>query len=311
MRRGVAAIVGSRIEEVRLPRSDQRPILVSPDIRQFRRLAVGRTVTAVERIGKRVVVCLNGDGRIVFEPRMTGLGCLASPPTQEHLRVISSGSQAVRLPNCSIGIAADSARSGCSRRSNSPSYSGPTGSVRTPWPRAPRCSPSGWAAAAGRSKSLCSISGPWPGSEICMPPKSFTSAGIHPRNVLRSALRPAAWQRLHAAALGSAARRDPPRRLDPVRWHLSQRAESIGRLPKPPPRLRSPRRDLPDLPAGKDYAARAGPAIDLLLSRVSKEIAIQAAAKPVAVRTLPVKSGPEPQALKLFLRLCIRRRPAL
>ncbi len=95
MRRGVAAIVGSRIDDVRLPRSTKRPILVSPEIRQFRRLAVGRTVAAVERIGKRVVVRLNDDGRIVIEPRMTGLALVADPPTREHLRVqirLSGGS---------------------------------------------------------------------------------------------------------------------------------------------------------------------------------------------------------------------------
>ena len=95
MRRGVAAIVGSRIDEVRLPRSTKRPILVAPDIRQFRRLAVGRTVAAVERVGKRVVVRLDDDGRIVIEPRMTGLALVANPPTREHLRVqfrLSGGS---------------------------------------------------------------------------------------------------------------------------------------------------------------------------------------------------------------------------
>jgi formamidopyrimidine-DNA glycosylase len=95
MRRGVAAIVGSRIDAVHLPRSTKRPILVSPEIRQFRRLAVGRTVAAVERVGKRVVVRLDNDGRIVIEPRMTGLALLADPPTREHLRVefrLSGGS---------------------------------------------------------------------------------------------------------------------------------------------------------------------------------------------------------------------------
>jgi formamidopyrimidine-DNA glycosylase len=95
MRRGVAAIVGSRIDAVHLPRSTKRPILVAPEIRQFRRLAVGRTVAAVERIGKRVVVCLSDDRRIVIEPRMTGLALVANPPTREHLRVqfrLSGGS---------------------------------------------------------------------------------------------------------------------------------------------------------------------------------------------------------------------------
>jgi formamidopyrimidine-DNA glycosylase len=100
MRRGVAVIVGSQIEDVRLARSTKRPILIAPDIRKFRRLAIGQTVTAVERVGKRVVVCLTGERRIVIEPRMTGLALLADPPTQEHLRVrirLSGGSAAELL----------------------------------------------------------------------------------------------------------------------------------------------------------------------------------------------------------------------
>jgi formamidopyrimidine-DNA glycosylase len=87
MRRGLEPIVGSRIDDVRLPRSTKRPILVEPALPKFRRLAVGRTVAAVERVGKRVVVRLDNDHRIILEPRMTGLALLADPPTQEHLRV--------------------------------------------------------------------------------------------------------------------------------------------------------------------------------------------------------------------------------
>ncbi len=87
MRRGLEPIVGSRIDDVRLARSTKRPILVEPAIARFRRLAVGRTVAAVERAGKRVVVRLDNEHRIIIEPRMTGLALLADPPTQEHLRV--------------------------------------------------------------------------------------------------------------------------------------------------------------------------------------------------------------------------------
>ena len=38
------------------------------------------------RVGKRVVLQLDSDDRLVFEPRMTGLVLVADPPTQEHLR---------------------------------------------------------------------------------------------------------------------------------------------------------------------------------------------------------------------------------
>jgi formamidopyrimidine-DNA glycosylase len=42
---------------------------------------------AVDRAGKRVVVRLESADAIVFEPRMTGLVLLSSPPTLEHLRL--------------------------------------------------------------------------------------------------------------------------------------------------------------------------------------------------------------------------------
>jgi formamidopyrimidine-DNA glycosylase len=59
----------------------------------LRRRVVGRTVAAVSRLGKRVVIELDDDQRLVIEPRMTGLVLLASPPSLEHLRlrVIVSG----------------------------------------------------------------------------------------------------------------------------------------------------------------------------------------------------------------------------
>jgi formamidopyrimidine-DNA glycosylase len=92
MRRGILAIVGSRISAVERPKCRKRPILIAPKIDAFRRRAVGRTITAVDRIGKRVVVRLSGKGNatgdaIILEPRMTGLVLLAEPPTTEHLRL--------------------------------------------------------------------------------------------------------------------------------------------------------------------------------------------------------------------------------
>jgi len=87
MRRGVLGIVGSRIADVRRARCRRKPILIEPRIERFRRLAVGATVSDVGRIGKRVVVHLDGGLAIVFEPRMTGLVLLAAPPTAEHLRL--------------------------------------------------------------------------------------------------------------------------------------------------------------------------------------------------------------------------------
>lgn len=87
MRRGILPIVGSRIEDLRPAACVKRPILITPKPAAFRRRAIGRTIAAVDRVGKRVVVRLDSSDAIVFEPRMTGLVLLAAPPTTEHLRL--------------------------------------------------------------------------------------------------------------------------------------------------------------------------------------------------------------------------------
>ena len=87
MRRGVAHIAGRRITGVERPRCTRKPILVAPRIDAFRRRAVGRRITRVDRVGKRVVLRLDSADSIVLEPRMTGLVLVADPPTCEHLRL--------------------------------------------------------------------------------------------------------------------------------------------------------------------------------------------------------------------------------
>ncbi|HJS08816.1 MAG TPA: bifunctional DNA-formamidopyrimidine glycosylase/DNA-(apurinic or apyrimidinic site) lyase [Pirellulales bacterium] len=87
MRRGVAHIAGRRITGVERPRCTRKPILVAPRIDAFRRRAVGRRITRVDRVGKRVVLRLDSADAIVLEPRMTGLVLVADPPTCEHLRL--------------------------------------------------------------------------------------------------------------------------------------------------------------------------------------------------------------------------------
>jgi formamidopyrimidine-DNA glycosylase len=87
MRRGILSIVGSGIAAVERPRCKKRPISISPQISALNRRLVGRTVTAVERLGKRVIIVLDSSDRLVIEPRMTGLVLLADPPTIEHLRL--------------------------------------------------------------------------------------------------------------------------------------------------------------------------------------------------------------------------------
>lgn len=93
MKRGIAAVVGCRIRDVIRPKCRLKPIQISPDFARLRRLAKGRTVVGLDRIGKRVVIRLDhprgaaGDS-IVIEPRMTGLVLVAEPPNRGHLRLI-------------------------------------------------------------------------------------------------------------------------------------------------------------------------------------------------------------------------------
>ena len=86
MRRGILGVVGGRIRDVERVPCRCKPIAITPRIDHFRRRTVGRTIRAVDRIGKRVVLRLDSDDSIVLEPRMTGLVLVADPPTREHLR---------------------------------------------------------------------------------------------------------------------------------------------------------------------------------------------------------------------------------
>jgi formamidopyrimidine-DNA glycosylase len=86
MRRGILGIVGARIKDVLRADCRRKPIAISPRIDHFRKRAVGRTIVAIDRVGKRVVVRLDSGDAIVLEPRMTGLVLVADPPTTEHLR---------------------------------------------------------------------------------------------------------------------------------------------------------------------------------------------------------------------------------
>src|SRR5437762_2778684 len=86
MRRGIAAIAGSRIVGVQRVKCQRRPISIEPRPAVLARRIVGRTIDDVDRLGKRVVLQLNSGDRLIFEPRMTGLVLVADPPTREHLR---------------------------------------------------------------------------------------------------------------------------------------------------------------------------------------------------------------------------------
>ena len=88
MRRGIAAVAGCRIEDLRRPRSKLQAIQITPRLGDFRRRVLGRKILAVGRVGKRVVLELDSADRIVMEPRMTGLVILADPPDAGHLRLV-------------------------------------------------------------------------------------------------------------------------------------------------------------------------------------------------------------------------------
>ena len=86
MRRGVLAIVGATIVNAERTPCSKRPIVIKPRLDRLNKRVQGKTITSVDRLGKRVVIRLNSDDRLIFEPRMTGLVLIADPPTQEHLR---------------------------------------------------------------------------------------------------------------------------------------------------------------------------------------------------------------------------------
>ncbi|HEY4310378.1 MAG TPA: bifunctional DNA-formamidopyrimidine glycosylase/DNA-(apurinic or apyrimidinic site) lyase [Pirellulales bacterium] len=87
MRRGIVPIVGSQIVAVERCKLRARPIQITPAGARFDGRLIGRRVTAIDRLGKRVIVRLDDETSVVFEPRMTGLVLLADPPTREHLRL--------------------------------------------------------------------------------------------------------------------------------------------------------------------------------------------------------------------------------
>lgn len=98
MRRGIASVIGKTIQSAALVKSNYRPILVSPRQMLCRRLE-GRVIVDTGRLGKRVLLHLDDEQILAFEPRMTGLVLVTDPPNQEHLRFVAelSGRKSPRL----------------------------------------------------------------------------------------------------------------------------------------------------------------------------------------------------------------------
>lgn len=93
MRRGIAGAAGARIVAVEFPRSRVRPLSIRPRPAALGRRLAGRTIAAVQRRGKRIVLELAGTAPadtswLVIEPRMTGLMLVVEPPSPEHVRLV-------------------------------------------------------------------------------------------------------------------------------------------------------------------------------------------------------------------------------
>ncbi len=88
MRRGLLPIFGSTIALVEYPVIPYRPIVVYPSRESLANRVVGQTITAVDRIAKRVLVRLTSGDSIVMQPKMAGIAMLSDPPSEEHVRVV-------------------------------------------------------------------------------------------------------------------------------------------------------------------------------------------------------------------------------
>lgn len=87
MCRGIAAIVGCSIQSVRTPECVYRPISIQPKPAAIHRKLKGSKVTAIERLGKRVVLHA-GEHALILQPKMSGLVLLEEPPDPHHVRLV-------------------------------------------------------------------------------------------------------------------------------------------------------------------------------------------------------------------------------
>ncbi len=91
MVRGVrATLAGASVADVRSTPCACRPLDVLPGWTIIRRHLLGQPVTALERLGKRIVLRVGSGAALVIEPRMTGLLALADFPDDDHVRFVIS-----------------------------------------------------------------------------------------------------------------------------------------------------------------------------------------------------------------------------
>jgi formamidopyrimidine-DNA glycosylase len=86
MKRGLAAVEGATVTQAMRTPCKCRPIEIRPRIDFLNRRIAGCRISAVERLGKRIVLQMDTGDRLIFEPRMTGIVLTGEPPDREHLR---------------------------------------------------------------------------------------------------------------------------------------------------------------------------------------------------------------------------------
>jgi len=80
-------VAGREIVDIVRPPCTRRPIAIKPDLPRLKASCVGRTVTSVDRLAKRILLRLSSGAVLAIEPRMTGLMLVSDPPSVEHLRL--------------------------------------------------------------------------------------------------------------------------------------------------------------------------------------------------------------------------------
>jgi len=86
MCRGIASIVGRPIAAVSQPPCNYRPIVIRPAVAFIHEQLQGQRVSAVSRLGKRVLIHTQ-QLALILQPKMTGLVALEAPPDPDHVRL--------------------------------------------------------------------------------------------------------------------------------------------------------------------------------------------------------------------------------
>ncbi|GIX01526.1 MAG: formamidopyrimidine-DNA glycosylase [Thermogutta sp.] len=87
MRRGVAPLRGARIHSAEVPILNVQPIEYVPPPDELCRRLAERRIEDVDRVGKRLLIRLNGGEVLLIEPRMTGRVIVDPPDGLSHIRL--------------------------------------------------------------------------------------------------------------------------------------------------------------------------------------------------------------------------------